>query len=133
MFASCITQTYMCRSVTKLQMNLLHSSRDILTLTCGMFCYHPYDNTVVIAHCSIIVLVYVANTQATLLTTCRCGSELHIFTMRPCSSELTCGTGPTSRITQRRDANDVIFAPLISNPATGSKITQSPVTNIKYE
>ena len=74
MFASCITQTYMCRGGMELQMNWLHCSLDMLTLTCGLFCYHPYGNTIVIVLCNIIVVVYVANTQATLLTICRCGT-----------------------------------------------------------
>jgi len=51
-------------------MNSLHCSLAILTLTCELFCYHPYGNTIVIALCIIIVVVYVANTQATLLTVC---------------------------------------------------------------
>jgi len=51
-------------------MNSLHCSLDILTLTCALYCYHPYGNTNVIALCNIIVVVYVANTQATLLTIC---------------------------------------------------------------
>ena len=92
MIASCVTQTYTCCSGMELQMNTLHCSLDTVTLTCGLFCYHPYGNTIIIALCNITVVVYVANTQATLLTMCRCGSELHmhslIFTMRPCGSEL---------------------------------------------
>jgi len=51
-------------------MNSLHCSLDILTLTCGLYCYHPFGNTIIIALCHIIVVVYVVNTQATLLTIC---------------------------------------------------------------
>jgi len=40
----------------------------------------------------MIVVIYVPNTQATLLTICAVGSELHmhslIFTMHPCGLEL---------------------------------------------
>jgi len=50
------------------RMNSLHCSLDILTITCGLYCYHPYGNTIVIAFCNVIVVVYVVNTQATLLT-----------------------------------------------------------------
>ena len=82
----------MCRSGIDLQMNSLHYSSDTLTLTCGLFCYHPYGNTTVIALCIMIVVIYVPNTQATLLTICAVGSELHmhslIFTMHPCGLEL---------------------------------------------
>jgi hypothetical protein len=31
------------------------------------------------------------------------------------------GTGPTPRITKGRDANDLIFAPLICKPGTGEQ------------
>ena len=51
-------------------MNSLHCSLDIVTQTCGLYCYHPYGSTIVIAFCNIIVVVYVVNTQATLLTIC---------------------------------------------------------------
>jgi hypothetical protein len=51
-------------------MNLLHCSLDQLTLTCGLFCYHPYGNTIVIAPCSMIVVVFVSNTESTVLTVC---------------------------------------------------------------
>ena len=43
---------------------------------------------------------------------------------------VTRGTGPTPRITQRRDANDVIFAPLLSNPGTGEQ--DYAITGDKY-
>jgi len=69
-FASCRTQTCMCRSGMELRMNSLHCSLDIVTQTCGLYCYHPYGSTIVIAFCNIIVVVYVVNTQATLLTIC---------------------------------------------------------------
>jgi len=62
-------------------MNLPHCSLDLLTLTCRLFCYHPYGNTIVTVPCNMIVVVYVANTQVTLLTTCRCGSELHMHSL----------------------------------------------------
>jgi len=55
----------------ELQMNLLHCSFNILTLTWELFCYHPYGNTIVIAPCIMITVGYVANTQDTLLTMCR--------------------------------------------------------------
>ena len=51
-------------------MNWLHCLLDILILTFGLFCYHPYDNTIVIAPSNILVVVYVTNTQTTLLTVC---------------------------------------------------------------
>jgi len=51
-------------------MNSLHCSLDILKLTCGLYCCHPYGNTIVIDFCNIIVVVYVVNTQPTLLTIC---------------------------------------------------------------
>jgi len=51
-------------------MNSLHCSLYKLTLTCGLYCYHPYGNKIVIAFCNRIVVVYVVNTQATLLTIC---------------------------------------------------------------
>ena len=43
---------------------------------------------------------------------------------------VTHGTDPMPRITQRRDANDVIFAPLISNPGTGEQ--DYAITDDKY-
>jgi len=48
----------------------LHCSLVMLTLTCGLYCYHAYGNTIVIAFCNIIVVFYVVNTQCTLLTIC---------------------------------------------------------------
>ena len=60
----------MFRSGMDLRMNSLHSSHDILTITCGLYCFHPYGNTIVIAFCNVIVVVYAVNTKATLLTMC---------------------------------------------------------------
>ena len=78
MFASCITQTCVCCSGIDLQMKSLHCLLDILTLNFGLYCSHPYGNTIiVIAFCNKIVVVDVAKTQATLLTLCRCGPKLY--------------------------------------------------------
>ena len=98
-----------------------------------MGCYHPYGNTIVIVLCNIIVVVYVSNTQVILLTICAVGSELHALAnihYVPLWLGVTRGTGPSPRITQRRDANDVIFAPLISNPGTGEQ--DYAITGDKY-
>ena len=52
---------------------------NIKTLNSWLYCYHPYGNTIiVIAFRNIIVVVYVVNTQDTLLNVCRCGSELQM-------------------------------------------------------
>jgi len=87
-------------------------------------CYRPYVKTIVIALCNIIELVSVSNTQVILLTICAVGSELHALAnihYVPLGLGVTRGNGPTPRKTQRRNANDVIFAPLISNAGTGEQ------------
>ena len=77
----------------ELQMNSLPCTLYIITLTCVLFCYHPYGNTIVIALCNIIVSVYVTNTHYTV---CRCGCEVHVhslkFTMCPCSNDYVSDT-----------------------------------------
>jgi len=73
----------------------------------------------------MILVVYVANTQATLLTVYAVGSgvthALANIHYAPLWLAVTRGNGPTPRITKRRDANDFIFAPLIFNPGTGEQ------------
>lgn len=57
----------------------LHCSLDILTLTCGLYCYHACGNIIVIAFCNIIVVVYVVkHTRYTVNYMCRCGSKLQM-------------------------------------------------------
>jgi hypothetical protein len=105
-------------------MNSLHCSFDLLTLTRGLFCYHPYGNTIVITFCNIIVVVYVSNTQVILFIMCAVASELRTLAYVhyvPLWFGVMHRTGPTPCLTHRRYANHAIFMPLISNPGTGEQ------------